>query len=669
MRLLTGLVAVAIAAVAVFLLVSPPQAGEPADPEVTVPSAIPPLNAYVRGITGALDFRHEGLATAVDPAVDDLASAIHRYFSTRADGAHESWLVAHTAGGDDDLLRWDAGRHIAFGAAGPWPVPDDPTWAEDPFQDPRWQSWYQSLVWLDALRLGHETTGDEGYLADATHLVNDWIAANPRSGPAVQGPWDYASVTARTDMLVSLYPVLRPRLAAAELERYLVALHEHGRTLATGLSRVSGANVDRTVELVGSLYNLAAAFPELKGAVGWRTGARERLSTVIPEVADSDGAMLTQSTKEFFTALDRIADVDRFLDQFDDGLLAAEREHLVKMIDFGARLTLPDGSVPAIGDTSYPTTRNLDKFADQALLSDQAEYVRSHGVDGVAPPQAAFYPEAGYAVVRPTYSGTGSWQDDLHVVMDATAGRAGHPGGHDDAMNLLVYAYGTPMLIDSGGPYGDGPEADAFVSAQAHNTVVVDEGTYGPGDAGIERTVDAGAFSLIQASHDLWPTAHHRRTTVLIEPWTIVVVDQLTATDGKEHQFDLLYHLPPGAAPSHSGLAVDARVGGQATLGLVVEASHPTALRVIEGQEQPSLQGWITSGVDSRTPAPVVSYRQNAESAWFVTMLTPSALAKSAPMQLSVDAADGRFVIDVANEYGAWVLEIDANAGARLTAR
>ena len=116
-------------------------------------------------------------------------------------------------------------------------------------------------------------------------------------------------------------------------------------------------------------------------------------------------------------------------------------------------VTMPDGTLPAVGDTRYAQRQNLGIYRSALELVDDpvARYLLSEGSEGDAPPDFASYPETGWTIFRPKRDGsTRSGASPRHAI--GTAPRLG-PHGHIDHLSFTLFADGVPWLVDSGGPY------------------------------------------------------------------------------------------------------------------------------------------------------------------------------------------------------------------------
>jgi hypothetical protein len=641
----------------VVALVLALQSGSPGSFEL--PAYLDPANPRVQA------------AKAEASSEDALLAALSRTIVAAYPPSEDLWTTSVKAV-DRRTARqlWDDGRQVQFGRYPPFAVPEDPTWAEDPYGDLSWLRDYHSLSWLLIPARAYAETGDASYRDQVKAYLLDWIEDNPRrDAPSVRS-WFDGAVGYRTDLIVELFkPVLASAVTTDELGEVLESLELHGRLLRTYLDREGLAGHNHNLFHSLSLYNLSVAFPELLEADGWRIEARERVSTLMPEmVAVNEGVSLEQAASYHLLAIQLFARADEYLSRFDDGLDAAERQTLESMTAFAALLLTPTEELPAIGDTLYGADgwQRLTALRERGISHPFTDYVLTHGRDGTRPPDASFFPTGGYAILRPDYSAGTAWASDLHLVVDTSPRLRVH--GHDDVMNVLLTAFGHSLLVDSGGPYAYGSaERAAFVGATAHNVVLADDVSAVPGPVLDLVEVDEPDRSVVAGSYQVTPDVRDQRIVVLVKPDLVLIVDRLEATDGTPHPYRLLYHLPPDATVATGGTAGIVRAG-PAGMGFRIIGSGAPSMDVITGQEAPLL-GWVTQRHRGRTPAPTLSVLQTEARAWFVTVLAPSAAADARIPDVTVTERGDVLEVVVVRDDWTDRLEIAADGAVRMAER
>ena len=644
--------AVLITALVAAMLLRPDDGGAPLQLAKYLDPEQPAVRAAMAD-ADSVDEMLEALSTAIVdhyPAPEDLWSTGGEKFERPA--ARE---------------LWDQGRQLKLGSFPSFSVPEDPTWAEDPFDDKTWGRDYHSLTWLLIPARAFLETGDARYQEQVKRYLLDWIEENPRGSAPSSRAWFDGAVGYRTDLMVELFkPVLAGTLTPDELDRFLESLQQHGRVLRRYLSLEGLTGHNHNLFHALQLYNLSVAFPELLDADRWRTAARERVSTLMPEmVAVDEGVSLEQAAGYHLLAMQLFNRADAYLSRFDDGLSAAERKTLDAMAGFAAMLFSPTQELPAIGDTLYGANgwKRLEALREAGLTDSIADYVLTHGNSGQRPPDASFFPQSGYAIMRPAYSPGDGWSRDLQLIVDTSA--RDRPHGHDDAMNVLLTANGHSLLIDSGGPYAYGNAGrQGFVGALAHNVVVADDMSAVPGPVSELVETDAPTHSVVAGGYEVAPGVRDHRTAVLAKPDLVLLVDRLDSTDDERHRYQLLYHLPPDAHVMADGTAGVVRAG-TAGMGFRVVGSRPAEMDVIKGQADPPL-GWVTERHRGRTPAPTLSIEQRGRDAWYVTVLTPSSAGDARAPQVQVTERGEALNITVVRGNRTDQFHVDADGTVRL---
>lgn len=163
-----------------------------------------------------------------------------------------------------------------------------------------------------------------------------------------------------------------------------------------------------------------------------------------------------------------------------------------KSLEFMAWAIKPNGVLAEIGDTSSiegekKTDYGMNKYGNNHLI-----YAATLGNEGEKPNElSVVYPESGY------YFGRNSWEEIDYSAATWTMFKAGYISKthkHADDLSFMLYSKGYDILVDSGWyNYMSGNKyRDYFVSAKAHNTVIVDGRSYSPT---VENNYKTGIFS------------------------------------------------------------------------------------------------------------------------------------------------------------------------------
>ena len=230
---------------------------------------------------------------------------------------------------------------------------------------------------------------------------------------------------------------------------------------------------------------------------------------------------------------------------------------LQKTGDFGMHMTWQDGTVYHWGDCSDRVHAGvlMARLAKATGRGDWAAYLKAfpaspdlnslewfEGLPEAAPlsslPRVARFRGAGAAVLR-----AGWEKDDLTLAVKAGKTTANH--SHLDIASFQL-RYANQTFIDDGGHWAYGHQLGMFdmekrwdfpgMAAETHSTVVVEGDGQAWGDdydGDIVAAADCGdwAFATIDAARAYPKLAHFARYFLLIRPDTVVVFDDLRATD------------------------------------------------------------------------------------------------------------------------------------------
>ena len=485
--------------------------------------------------------------------VDWHADPVH---GRRAPGVFYADVPFLSPGIGDHKIIWELNRHqhwLQFGRAA-W-LTGDPRYAQaiceqleswladnPPFIGINWASMlevgFRAISWTWALHclLGNSTS----QIPDSKSQESLWLI----------------------DMLVGL-------------DRQLTHIERH-------LSYYFSPNTHLTGEAL-ALYVAGTALPELAGSQRWvETGRRVLLEEIDRQILP-DGGHVERSTHYQRYTLDfyLLATLTARLGG-DDAAGRRFEEASYRLAEFTRTIADPDGRVPLLGDDDggmlWPIAgRGADDVRDSIAVA--ALVVGKPELTAWGAPEEAFWitgpraaalrstpapapgsrllPDTGYFVARGA--------DRSHAVLDA--GPHGYLNGghaHADALSLTLSIDGRRLLIDPGTcTYTMDPSIrDRMRSTGSHNTVMLDGRSQSQPDGPFHwrSTVDARvvacrrnpAFDVIEAAHDGYQTARHRRTVVRTRHAGWLIVDVI-ADEGRRHQATAHWHFDPAWQVTASG--------------------------------------------------------------------------------------------------------------------
>lgn len=312
------------------------------------------------------------------------------------------------------------------------------------------------LQQLVALALLAQRNGGEEPVALLESQLRSWVAANPpylgiHYVSAMECALRLIAVCHALDLARNR--LLRPKETWPAL---LDIVCSHAPLIEKRLSLYSSRGNHTIAECAG-LIHAGVLFREHPQAARWRKRGVEILAREAARQVLPDGGGIERAFEYHRFVIDLIGLCERIMAHAGDEVPKEMTEALARGRRFLAAVTLPDGEVLPVGDGDggYALSR----------------YLRLHGTDAVAVETVVHFRQSGYSVLRADGGrATLALFDHGPHGMPPSYGHA-----HADALSLLLYRNGEPILIDPGTfTYTGAPEwRRYFRSTVAHNTVSV----------------------------------------------------------------------------------------------------------------------------------------------------------------------------------------------------
>ena len=447
----------------------------------------------------------------------------------------------------------------------------------------RHQHWLQlgRAAWL---------TGEGRYAQAIVHQLDDWLGENP---PLIGINW--ASMLEVGLRAISWtwaihFLLAEPAAGSWKLEvghschwlvDMLAALDRQLTHVERHLSFYFSPNTHLTGEAL-ALYVVGTAFPELSASQRWVSTGRSVLLAEIDNQILADGGHVERSTHYQRYTLDFYLLATLTARRAGDEVTARRLANASSRVaDFTMAIADSQGRLPLIGDDDggmlWPIAGRAcndvrDSLALAAVVLNRPELAAwgvPEEVGWIAGAEALAFqpaktrtasrllPDSGYFVARGT--------DGSHAVLDA--GPHGYRNGghaHADALSLTLAINGQPLLIDPGtSTYTmDSGLRDRMRSSASHNTLTLDGRSQSAPDGPFHwrSTVDArviacsanDVFDWIEAAHDGYAPARHRRTVIRTPDSGWLIVDTVTGSD--QHSATSRWHFDPSwRVTSHDG--------------------------------------------------------------------------------------------------------------------
>jgi hypothetical protein len=504
-------------------------------------------------------------------------------------------------------------------------------WKASPFGDREWAWILNRHQFFQTLVKAYQDTRDEKYAADFDEIIRDWIIRCPVPSEPANSSAEWRTIEAGIRMMSS-WPIAwhmfqkSPSFATTTRILMLKSFAEH----ADYLMKFPTFGNWTLMESNGLLH-VGVLFPEFKDAPIWRKTAVERLVQGMRSQVYPDGAQFELTTSYHNVCLFNFLQ-PVILKQFarDVEFPSDYYEGLRRMMLFNMGVVRPDGIWPMLNDSDADTVQNT--VIEPALKLGGSKVKELEPILKMKPSkESVCFPYAGIVCMR-----TGSEPEDLYLMMDAGPYGALHQ--HEDKLNIEVYAYGRPLVIDPGRySYHVG---EPFRAAGAHNVVLVDG--MGQNRASNEsvrvikepslglRWFTSSGFDYAEGVYDegFGPQSDksvvHVRKVFFVKPEYWIVIDVLKGNG--RHKAEQLWHFTPSKLKV-AGKCVQSVVANSANLAVV--GSTDADIRVVEGEETPVL-GYVSYRYNERQPSPTAVFLRECElPEAFETVLYPSPAGKS----------------------------------------
>lgn len=545
-------------------------------------------------------------------------------------------------------------------------------WGRVPYLDPAYGD--HKIIWelnrhQHWLSLGRAAwlTDDDRYAEACVDELDSWLMANP---PLVGINW--SSMLELAFRSISWIWTLHFCLAC-DIDRrrcwltdLLMGLDRQLDHIARHLSTYFSPNTHLLGEGL-ALYVAGRVLPELASAPRWEQAGRGILLKEAHAQVHPDGGHAELSPHYHRYALDFYLLALAVARRTNDDLRGALEDVATRLAVFCRALTSDHGRLPMIGDDDggrlFPMLARepadvrdtlwvaavllgrpelaVGDLPEEALwlLGGQADRsVETHS----RPAESRVFRDTGYAVLRSARE---------HAVLDV-----GHHGflngghAHADALSLVFFVDGRPLLIDPGtATYTmDRARRDWFRSTAMHNTAVIDGRSQstpaGPfhwasrADASVIvwRTAGTAAAEFIEAEHDGYRPLVHRRGVLRLPDGPWLVADHVLGSGAR--RVVLHWHVDPAWAWHDD----DARLVHPDGLyaALVSTASSPERFR---GDEDGL--GWYAPVYGRVEPAPTLRTSRDGSAPFSIVT---AIVAADCPTALSIepqaavsDAPDG----------------------------
>ncbi len=561
------------------------------------------------------------------------------------------------------------------------------------------QEWQLQLnrmhFWTD-LRKAYLDTGDEKYARAFASQLRDWVHDCPVPAQVKNhAPSTWRTIEAGIRMANSWPDAFysfrhAPSFDDETLVAMLGSFLDHARYLRANPTTGNWL----AIEMAG-LYTVGALFPEFSESGDWRNFGSSTLGTEVQRQFLPDGGQIELTPGYHNATMDSvlvILEAARITGR-ESELPATYRPALERAFDFNLSLMTPDRNLPRFND-SWPVSADIIFRKAVRFFPERKDFAWALNPGGQEPPPkviSCFLNWSGYVVMRSGWSPVSNY-----LVFDV--GPLGFAHVHQDKLNVVLWAYGREILLDSGGAsYERSKWRDWSLATASHNCVLVDglgQNAAYPGNMSSRYTdpncvsqkpIEAGwlsspEFDYAWGRYEAGWGPHrekictHQRQVLFLKPDLFLVADHLLPVDQKEHSYDARWHLLTTQTLRKENGGVVTTDPNAPNLMVLPLLSDGLKVEVASAREDPEILGWNTrkDRIPPLVPATTIQHlRQGTGPQQFLTLLLPLKTGQTNPVarvtggsEPVLHFADGR-QITVSLRDGLRILEklADGQAG------
>lgn len=501
-------------------------------------------------------------------------------------------------------------------------------------------------MWNELSR-AYYATGNEKYAAELVAQMKSWISDCP---VPVDKPENTAFSRWRTIeagiRMGSVWPDVFFRILRAKsfddeaMILMLKSFAEHAQYLMKFPTRGNWLTME-----TNGLYHAGAIFPEFREAGSWRDTAVARLYRELDIQVYPDGAQIELAPGYHGVALRNFLGPVRLVPLTGFQLPADYLAKLEKMFAYFLYSSQPGFRMPPLndsgaGDITGYMTEAFTYFPERFDF----QWVATHGASGKVPEiTSCEFPYAGQYIMRSGWDPDARW-----LLMDGGPFGFGHQ--HEDKLNIILTAYGKSLLVEGGVYTYDASDWRRYVlGSYSHNIVLVDGMEQNRRKSPRDSYVIKNPLPHTWESNGEWDhaaacfdegygqealrTVKHTRHVFFLKPDLFVVADQLKPSDDKMHRYEAMFHLDAPEVQIN-GMSILTQGEGPA---LEIKAMGADKVRVIKGQKEPYVQGWIpdgSSGYGGIRPIPTAIFqKETTGECTMVYTLWPSKNREACPVE------------------------------------
>lgn len=532
--------------------------------------------------------------------------------------------------------------------------------------DNEWQWQLNRMgVWY-ALGDAYRATGDERYARAFDREMAAWIAQCPpadHTDNEVGSSWRTieAGIRMGGSWPVAFFAFRRsPSVSDTDLVLFLSSFLDHARYLRAHPTQLNFL----TMEMSG-LYAAGALFPEFRDAADWRRFAAVTLAGEARRQFLPDGAQVELSTEYQNVALSNILEIPQFA-RWTGHLSELPADYglpLERGLQYELSIMAPDRFLPRYNNGLPQYLPKIFMRLARGNFPDRADFrwVETDGAEGSPPAFTSIYlNRAGEAAMR---SGWGRGDNYLGLRL----GPLGMAHRHQDKLDVVIWAYGRPILFNTGGGSYELSKWRTWATSSFGSNCLIVDGlgqnrpitapdpwhdpdliSQGPIDAHWQSTpvydFASGEYSGPYGPEGIHP-ATQQRDVLFLKPDLFIVADRVQPSDTSRHTYQARWQLLTTSTEldpaTRTLVTLDA---GQPNLAIVPLLGEGLEVKAVSGQEFPEILGWnVRKDMDPQNvPATTLLHTRTGDGPQrILTLFVPLHPGQGNPIAKVTEGRDG----------------------------
>jgi hypothetical protein len=295
---------------------------------------------------------------------------------------------------------------------------------------------------------------------------------------------------------------------------------------------------------------------------------------------------------------------------------------------YAAESIYPDGYDSNIGDSNYKNQMSVFKNLNDFYNGDSILDAFVNGTDEGNPEYySSVYNSSNTIFMR------NSWNPDEAVYMQFENNPSdGH--AHPDSNQVIMYAYGKPLLVDSG-RYSYSSFNSIYNElrwASAHNTIEAvgkSMSSHSSSANALENTTVNNAFSFATSTQNGYSGVNHTRNVLYLNEGFGIVTDYIEGSDSSQ-EYRQNWHFMPSSNATMDGLTAKTDFYKEANITVASASADSAQIR----------DGYHSADYGLVAGSKYASYSKSGANVKFDTVLYPTKAGESADVSVT-DLADG----------------------------